>query len=229
MRGSNHQLAPLEKARPWLSGPHRQCAVWLLSGYYEQRFGGARFDDLAGGGPADAITEDDLAAVRSLSIGFPRAFVDDLRGDDAQSRIRSGLAKIPPDIKLEDLSRADFDRFLGPESSAWQLWVDLAASLRRFKARAPLVGASKLLAAKRPQLVPLEDSYVRRALGSSRRDIWQTIHQIVRDPEASADLTAIRQQVTAASHITLHRTLDVIIWRGSQGHDCSQHATAEQA
>src|ERR1700743_2115855 len=148
MHGSNHQPAPVDKARSWLTGPRRQCAVWLLSDYYERPFRGAEFDDLAGGSPDDVITDNDLMAVRSLSVGFPRAFVDDLRGDKAQSRIRGMLAKVPPDVRLGDLSQADFERHLGPDSSAWQLWDDLAVSLRRFKARAPLVGASKLLASK---------------------------------------------------------------------------------
>jgi hypothetical protein len=70
--------------------------------------------------------------VRSLSVGFPHAFVDDLRGM-MLSHIWTGLANVPPDITLEDLSRTDFDRLLGPNSPAWQLWVDLAASLRRLK------------------------------------------------------------------------------------------------
>ena len=105
MRGSNHQSAPMEKAQSWLTGSHRQCAVWLLSDYYERPFRGVQFDDLAGGRPADVITDNDLIAVRSLSIGFPRAFVEDLRGDEAQSRLRRMLANVPPDVGLEDLPR----------------------------------------------------------------------------------------------------------------------------
>ena len=46
MRGSNHQLAPVDKARAWLTVPHRQCAVWLLRDYYERPFRGAKFDDV---------------------------------------------------------------------------------------------------------------------------------------------------------------------------------------
>jgi hypothetical protein len=41
MRGSSHQSAPVEKVRSWLSGPHRKCAVWLVSDYYERRFHGS--------------------------------------------------------------------------------------------------------------------------------------------------------------------------------------------
>lgn len=121
---------------------------------------------------------------------------------------------------LEDLSCAQFDELLEPGSFAWKTWEHLAMALKECGARAPLVGASKLLAAKRPLLVPLEDSYVRRALGSSRRDIWQVTFRIVKDPQVRQDLSRVRRQVPAADHITLHRTLDVIAWRKQQGHCC---------
>jgi hypothetical protein len=91
--------------------------------------------------------------------------------------------------------------------------------------RAPLVGASKLLAAKRLRLVPLEDSYVRRSLGSSRRDIWKILHCIVRDPQVREGLEQVRGEIPFASHITLHRTLDIIAWRKRQGQCCQANAS----
>jgi hypothetical protein len=197
--------------------------MWLVSDYYTKPFGGSRFDKLAGTSAADLITGEDLAAVRALSIGFPRAFTRSLESSDVQRQIRQRLTAIPSDIVLEDLSGADFGRLLGPHSAAWKAWDDLAARLRNAGARAPLVGASKLLAAKRPLLVPLEDSYVRQALDSSRRDIWQVIYHLLRDPQIREDLTRIRRQAPAASHIPLHRILDVIAWRKHQGHCCSTH------
>jgi hypothetical protein len=135
-----------------LFGGGIQCVEWLVSDYYA-RFRGARFDALAGTGPADMITCDDLDAVRSLSIGFPWAFLNALEYNAAGQRIQSILAQIPTDATLEDLSFGDFDELLGPGSFAWKAWEHLAAALRETGARAPLVGASKLLAAKRPLLV----------------------------------------------------------------------------
>lgn len=74
----------------------------------------------------------------------------------------------------------------------------------------------------------LEDSCVRRALDSSRHNIPQVIHRIVRAPQVREDLGWIRQQSPAASHITLHRTLDVIAWRKQQEH-CCQTAHSPEA
>jgi hypothetical protein len=209
----------IEKVRSWLSGEHRQCAVWLVSDYYA-RFRGARFDALAGGGPVDTITRGDLDAARALSIGFPQAFVHDVLHGDAGERIKGMLSHIPSDIALEDLSYPQFEELLGPESFAWKVWDDLAATLGEAGARAPLVGASKLLAAKRPLLVPLEDSYVRRALGSRRRDIWETIFRTVKDAQVRDDLMWVRRELHVSENniITVHRLLDVIAWRKQQGH-----------
>jgi hypothetical protein len=58
--------------------------------------------------------------------------------------------------------------------------------------------------------------------------ISQVIHRIVRDPQVREDLGWIRQQSPAASHITLHRTLDVIAWRKQQEH-CCQTAHSPEA
>jgi hypothetical protein len=211
--------AQLEIAHKWLSDEHQECAKWLVDDYMS-RFCGARFDKLASGTPANMITEGDINAVRALSIRFPRAFAQHLERDDVRRHIREILMQIPTDAALEDLSCSEFNRLLGPESAAWKAWDELSGWLKNAKARAPLVGASKILAAKRMQLVPLEDSYVRRSLGTSRRDIWKVIHCIVRDPQVREGLGRVRLEVPSASHITLHRTLDIIAWRKQQGHCC---------
>ena len=188
-------------------------------------FGGVRFEELASRTRADMITEDDLNAVRALSIRFPKVFVQHLKRADVQQHLGEILMQIPADAALEDLSCSEFDRLLGPGSAAWAAWEELSNCLKTAKARAPLVGASKLLAAKRLRLVPLEDSYVRRSLGSSRRDIWKIIHCIVRDPQAREGLERVRREVPSASRITLHRTLDIIAWRKRQGHCCQANAS----
>ena len=170
------------------------------------------------------ITEDDLNAVRALGIRFPKAFVQHLKRADVQQYLREILMQIPADAALEDLSCSEFDRLLGARSAAWTAWDELSNCLKSAKGRAPLVGASKLLAAKRLRLVPLEDSYIRRSLGRSR-DIWKIIHCIVRDPQVREGLERVRREVPSASHITLHRTLDIIAWRKHQGHCCQAGAS----
>jgi hypothetical protein len=214
----------LQIVHPWLGEEHYESARWLVRDYAD-RFRGACFDTLASQTPANAITEGDLNAVRALSIRFPQAFVQHLEREDVQRHVREILIQIPAEAILEDLSCPDVDRLLGPESTAWRAWQELADCLRTARARAPLVGASKLLAAKRLRLVPLEDSYVRSSLRTSRRDIWKVIHCIVRDPQVRDSLARLRHDVPAARDFTLHRILDIIAWRKHQGH-CPPNAEA---
>jgi hypothetical protein len=208
----------LDLVRSWLTLDHQECASWLLCDYMDQ-FGGARFDKLANGdSPPGVITESDLDAVRALSIRFPRSFVQALEGDDVKERLGKLLVEIPADAVLEDLSCEQFDKHLGRGSAAWAAWEELSGLLKAAGARAPYVGASKLLAAKRVRLIPLEDSYVRRVLNTRRPDIWMVIHCLVRDPQVREGLLRARAAVPAAGQLTVHRTLDIIAWRKHQGH-----------
>lgn len=208
----------LDLVRSWLAPDHQECARWLLCDYMA-RPGGRRFDELANGdSPPDVITDSDLDAVRALSIRFPRAFVQDLECGDVKERLGKLLAQIPVDMALEDLSCEEFDEHLGPGSAAWAAWDELSGLLKADGARAPYVGASKLLAAKRIRLIPLEDSYIRRVLRTSRPEIWKVIHCLVRDPQIREGLLRARAAVPPAGHLTVHRTLDIIAWRKQQGH-----------
>jgi hypothetical protein len=116
---------------------------------------------------------------------------------------------------LHHIYRGPARRPLGPGSAAWRAWEELSGCLKNAGARAPFVGASKLLAAKRLRLAPLDDGYVRRSLTTSRRDIWKVIHCIVRDPQVREGLGQVGSEIPSAGHITLHRTLDTIVarWR----------------
>ena len=139
----------LDLVRSWLAPDHQECARWLLDGYMTG-FDGRRFDELANGtSPPDVITCGDLDAVRQLSIRFPGAFVRDLERDDVKERLGTLLVQIPGDAVLEDLSCEQFEKLLGRDSAAWAAWHELSDLLKAARARAPHVGASKLLAAKR--------------------------------------------------------------------------------
>lgn len=137
----------LQIVHSWLSDDQYESAKWLVRDYIGG-FGRACFDTLASQTPANAIAEGDLNAVRALSVRFPRTFVQPLEREDVQHHVREILIQIPADAILEDLSCPDFDRLLGPDSVAWRAWQELSDCLRTARARAPLAGASKLLAAK---------------------------------------------------------------------------------
>jgi hypothetical protein len=119
-------------------------------------------------------------------------------------------------LNLEGLSQRDFDRLLEPNRPGWELWEILAANFRASRTREFNVGASKLASAKRPTLIPIEDSLVRRILRVNRYDMWRVIYELVSDPEIQGALVRLRRGVPQARSVPLHRILDVVAWRRAQ-------------
>jgi hypothetical protein len=143
----------------------RVWAATVLQTYFHDRmddgdplYTGAAFDRLAGGGAApevaDRFTADDLIAVTKLSVSVdPRAALRMLETEAGD--LSALLTDIPVDL---DLIYAE-DRHIGPDSPADQLWrrVDRYHRVGETK-------TSKLLARKRPRLLPVIDSVVREVL-----------------------------------------------------------------
>lgn len=140
-------------------------AVDLLSRYFHTTlddgsptYTGARFETFQGGGDAPAVadtfTAADLVAVSLLSVDVPGAAALRILGDDADNLNRP-LSRIPADRELRDAA----DDEIGPSSPAEQLWaVVRSAGVGR-------VTTSKLLARKRPDLLPVIDTVVTEVLG----------------------------------------------------------------
>ena len=117
--------------------------------YLNGKFTGRRFERLGGGGDAAEVanrfTGDDLVAVTLLSV--------DILGEAAitileDTSIGAGLNEIPCGVDLWDAPRSVVE----PSSAAEQVW-------RRLKGIGGVgwVTADKLLARKRPRLLPVYD------------------------------------------------------------------------
>lgn len=74
---------------------------------------------------------------------------------------------------------------------------------------------SKLLARKRPRLLPVSDSFVEPVLGPIELH-WQNAHTAMSDAARRKTLRRIRQRANA-SDISLLRILDVTIWMRDRG------------
>lgn len=200
--------------------PNRQrWAVTVLQTYFHVRrddgdplYTGAVFDRLSGGGAGPEVSNrfaaDDLVAVTMLSVSVdPRAALRMLEteADDLSAL----LAKIPVDLDLID---AD-DHHVGPESPADQLW--------RLVDRYHRVGettTSKLLARKRPRLLPVIDSVVREVLAITwSGDYWRQLRDYLREePPRWQFLRAAYAAAGLADEISLLRCFDVLLWMSRQ-------------
>ena len=159
-----------------------------------QPFAGKTFDSL-GRNPPDEITSDDLFAVTLLDVRWPPLAVRFLLVDQAP-RASELLGMIDIDKDLWD-NDADLEQ----AAPMWKLLCNLhgVADTR----------ASKLLARKRPRLIPITDSVVVSAVGT-RGTTWATLQYCFRDEQFRQSVMALRP--TSATDISLLRVFDVAMW-----------------
>lgn len=149
---------------PVLDDERTDDAAGLLRRYFETdvqghpRFTGAMFERFGGGGDApecaDRFTTADIVAVSMLSVDVPAATLRIL--DSEQHRLNELLATMPTDLDLADAS----DEQLQAGDHLWTLVREAGVGP---------VTTSKLLARKRPRLLPVIDSVVKAQLGHPRR------------------------------------------------------------
>ncbi|MCW2934907.1 MAG: hypothetical protein JWM19_5869 [Actinomycetia bacterium] len=196
-------------------------AVRLVEKYFSKdddgrtRYSGAYFERLGGGGDlpevAYQVTAEDLLAVSMLSVRVIRYYALDVLV--YQGREISGLlAQIPVDVKLTDDGADELIARGGPAWELWQLLHDIKPQLHRN--RLGPVAAGKLLARKRPHLIPVYDSYVERVLRRTRTHgtWWGDLRcQLTKDAALVSELEAVRARA-GAGHLSLLRTFDIMCW-----------------
>ncbi|WP_454857577.1 DUF6308 family protein [Promicromonospora soli] len=212
---------PAVRAMPAILEPEfAPLAAALLRDYYtatmsngQPWFTGARFESL--GGPwndpsnADRFTAGDVVAVSCLSIDLPGAAAIRILETQAGS-IGEWLAAMPRcGVPLWEVS----DSEIGPGSSAAELWW----LLRDGKDGIGRTTASKLMARKRADLIPIYDSVVGTALGLANAEgHWETMRQLMLTSIDGAPLhqrlSAMSDEAGLAPLVTPLRVFDVLVW-----------------
>ncbi|MEU4464101.1 DUF6308 family protein [Streptomyces sp. NPDC024017] len=148
------------------------------------------------------MTADDLIAVQTLSVGIPAQATLDLLEGDLGVRLSKLLTSVRVDIDMvEAADLADGS----PAHTAWQLLRDQ-----------PGIGwvtAGKLLARKRPHLVPVYDQVVRCVLGRPE-SFWFDLHAALRSVNWALhhELIALRQVAELPQTVSVLRICDVVLW-----------------
>ncbi|MBO1266636.1 DUF6308 family protein [Arthrobacter cavernae] len=205
-----------------LTSEHVNNAAALVRDYYTKVYRhdlprtGSRFDNWAGGGDrseiANEITADDLVAVSLLSIRFPATAaigILETRSDD----IAGLLEQIPTDRALHEVDAKDYEGFLGSDSPANKLWR-LLRGTDTYRWGVGATTASKILARKRPHLIPIYDSVVAPLMGLESADgQWTRWHAALTGDRGLAErLHAIREQSEINLQISDLRIMDVVLW-----------------
>lgn len=198
------------------------AAAGLVREYYTKLYRnelpqtGSRFDDWAGGGDrnevAHVITADDVLAVSFLSVQVTaRAAIGLLEA--RASEVSELLEQIPTDMDLSAFRADEFDSVLGPQSPAVQLWRLLRGSDTYRWGIGPTT-ASKIMARKRPRIIPIYDSVVGPLMGlKTCNGQWETWHRLLTDGSGlPRRLQKIREESGIAQQISDLRTMDVVLW-----------------
>ncbi|GGT65479.1 hypothetical protein GCM10010207_75850 [Streptomyces atratus] len=173
-------------------------------------FTGGRFEHLAGGGDrrqvADRFTAEDLVAVQTLSVTVPAPVALDL--------LSELLRGIPSDT---DLSEADAS-VVADGSPAYRAWC-----LLKDQYKIGWVIAGKLLARKRPRLLPVYDRVVRCALGHPP-SFWTDLRTALREDDEALHhrLLGLRESAGLPESVSALRVADVAVWMAhpAPGHRC---------
>ena len=179
------------------------------------RYSGAYFERIGGGGDrpetAYQFTAEDLLAVTMLSVRIEGYHA--LHVLDYQARELSNLlTQIPPDISLQD---PDAEALIAEDGPGWKLWDAIRdIEPRPEDHRIGPVAAGKLLARKRPHLIPVYDSRIKKVLKRPRTDNswWHDLRgQLTSDHDLLRHLQAVRAGA-GAGHMSLLRVFDVMCW-----------------
>jgi Family of unknown function (DUF6308) len=179
----------------------------LVKAFFDPKetFAGLTFDTLGTNTP-DRLGFDDLVAVSLLDVAFAPKAVRSMFNEDAD-RISTLLRNIPVDLDLWDAT----DEQLKAASELYLVFYGYGG-LKRTK-------ASKLMARKRPRLIPIIDSVVTKllpSLGDKSLNSWHELRSVLQDPSRRDQVETLRPDDLGPEGISTLRLLDTALWmRGS--------------
>lgn len=178
-------------------------------------FAGPTFDRLRPNMP-DEWSSADLLAVSLLDVNVRPRGVREILETRSANRFNDALARIPSDVNLWD--------------SDERVEKALDEARRLFKELEGLSGvgpvtASKLLARKRPALIPIRDRVINRRLHLKPKEpFWSPLRAVLSQPEILSGLRAMRP--TGFEDITELRVLDIALWMLGSDSGAAKNARA---
>jgi hypothetical protein len=166
----------------------------------DDAFTGRWFERFAALGDPDRFEPSDIVAVESLSVEVRSESAAKLIFTEAD-RFNGLLQQIPWGADLWNVPRSVIEHGSAADR--------LHAALRNLD-RVDWVTAGKLMAAKRPRLIPVFDNKVKDLLRPPKGQFWVTLYDELKD---EARRRAIQQVCSEAPpHVSLLRRIDVALW-----------------
>lgn len=179
----------------------------------EQAFAGTSFLTLGKTEP-DVITPSDLLAVTLMGELYPpKAVRGLLSAGPLREKVSRLLSEIPADLEIWEASAEELH---SEDAAPVRLWRELDAF--------PYVGStkvSKLLARKRPRLIPIYDRWIEKKVAPIS-DYWRVYYEFLSDSSARRKVDELRPDRMTAKELPTLRVLDTAVWmRYSTGRSAS--------
>jgi hypothetical protein len=165
-------------------------------------FTGRHFETFEAKGDPDRFEFCDVLAVEALSVAVPTEAAFAVFFTQAE-RLNGLLAGIPKNTPI--WSEAAAEVIEDPKSDAWKLH----AALDDIPDIGP-VTAGKLMAAKRPMLIPILDKFVKEVFVPPVDGFWTGMREQLLDEETRRVIGDIC--AAAPANVTLLRRIDVAVW-----------------
>lgn len=157
--------------------------------------------------PPNEIQPPDLAALTLLDIRYDPSIARWLAEKKHAAHIRVLLQQIPHD----DLWTVDKSIVIAG-SPADLLWH----YLKKCRGIGPVI-AGKLLARKRPKLIPIIDERIEGTLQATTNRYWETLRECLQPEERRLRIEHLRPPHVPMEHISTLRLLDVALWMHAPG------------
>jgi hypothetical protein len=170
-------------------------------------YSGSQFELIADVSEPDTITPRDIVAVSTLGVSVPPHVAVWLLSEKGRSTVSSLLAQVPADLDVWDALT-----HIAKGKPLWRLWEKLDQEAWPRPTPGNGMGPttiSKLLATKRPRLVPIQDSVVMK-LFPRTDNWWMSFANALMSSELRH---AVRDGTSnAPDHLSLLRRIDVVLW-----------------
>jgi hypothetical protein len=164
-------------------------------------FDGRHFERFSAMGDPNRFVATDVLAVEALSVGVPPDSAARLLDTEAEDFIVL-LRHIPTDKEMWEVPRYVLDNN-GPAAK-------LHARLQDDLDGVGWVTAGKLLAAKRPRLIPILDDLVKKVLKPPRNRFWSTMREQLSDEHRRERINRVVS--FPLGDVTFLRRIDVALW-----------------
>lgn len=167
----------------------------------------------------NTFTATDMLAVQCLGAVVPIAVAIELVHGELGEEVGTLLRTVPTDLDLGTGDAADAVAAGSPADRAWRLLADHRGAGK--------IVADRLLARKRPRLMPVWDQVVRCALGRPQfGGVWESLDRVVRRSDGGVGdrLARLHEKAELDERVSLLRVLDVAVWMRHRAthrpHDC---------